>query len=508
MSPRIGQKFKANDDLDVDLIGTIEEALNFIHKKEEELLANVTPEIFIRLKGKDFWDWNEGEKHQAQDKDGDGQIDCCFNHIMGLPQNKPGLPRTIFNFQKQYLDLLFEKTNDITDKHLWIKKATGIGGTAIFLRVMVWLATRDDALAGSHMCIVTGPNQSLANDLIQRVRELFIDHPEVQFPVDSVTRIQIKNVMFQAYPSNNMKAMRGIDRTSFILADENPRTIIERYVGKWDPWIVVMSTPNLKDDMFGSIEFEQNPIYKRLLLPYTIGLGKIYTEEEIHRAKATPSFRREYELEYLGAFGDAFTADSIALAEKQGLECESIIKGEIRQDTHKAMGVDAGWSKSAFAVTITQLNPQNGKIEVLYAEEFVHPDFNDMIDLIIKMKYNYQVEKIFVDASNNPVITTLKKLLGEREDYQEELKKRPRAADRWYVVPVSFNAEGRKMLIVTKWMLDTGWLAIHPKFEKLLASLRTATAREGVLDKGQTAHDDVLDALRLSLRFYNLPETK
>jgi hypothetical protein len=48
-------------------------------------------------------------------------------------------------------------------------------------------------------------------------------------------------------------------------------------------------------------------------------------------------------------------------------------------------------------------------------------------------------------------------------------------------------------------------VAIHPKYNKLLVALRTAVATEGVLDKQMTAHDDILDALRLSLKYYLPP---
>ena len=51
-------------------------------------------------------------------------------------------------------------------------------------------------------------------------------------------------------------------------------------------------------------------------------------------------------------------------------------------------------------------------------------------------------------------------------------------------------------------------LRIHPmKFEKLIISLRTAYARDLVLDKEQTSYPDILDALRLNLLNYPLRST-
>ena len=53
-------------------------------------------------------------------------------------------------------------------------------------------------------------------------------------------------------------------------------------------------------------------------------------------------------------------------------------------------------------------------------------------------------------------------------------------------------------------VVSKGYLAIDPKFDKLLTSLRTAYANEYSLDKEQTSYDDILEALRLSLKGYNI----
>jgi hypothetical protein len=42
----------------------------------------------------------------------------------------------------------------------------------------------------------------------------------------------------------------------------------------------------------------RNCIYRRLFLDYTYGLDKIYTVEEIEKAKKSPSFEREYCLKF------------------------------------------------------------------------------------------------------------------------------------------------------------------------------------------------------------------
>ncbi len=58
-------------------------------------------------------------------------------------------------------------------------------------------------------------------------------------------------------------------------------------------------------------ELEDSCIYKRVKLDYTYGLGKIYTNEEIEKAKHSPSFKREYQLFYLGLEGNIFPVSQI-----------------------------------------------------------------------------------------------------------------------------------------------------------------------------------------------------
>jgi hypothetical protein len=77
------------------------------------------------------------------------------------------------------------------------------------------------------------------------------------------------------------------------------------------------------------------------------------------------------------------------------------------------------------------------------------------------------------------------------------------------VVPVPFSTEGKNTLIHTKELLEfeTPIVAINPKFEKLLTSLRTCQSDDlGKLDKEATSYDNVLDAFRLSLQMFKLKE--
>ena len=123
----------------------------------------------------------------------------------------------------------------------------------------------------------------------------------------------------EAYPSNHIDAFRSLTNPKFLFLDEldflpkfqqeDVRHVSERYIAKSDPFIVMVSTPNAPGGLFEKIEKEpfETCIYKKVFLDYTYGLGKIYTKEEIDKARAIPSFEREYCLKYQGLIGNVFS---------------------------------------------------------------------------------------------------------------------------------------------------------------------------------------------------------
>jgi hypothetical protein len=72
-----------------------------------------------RLQDKPFWIWDK-QQHKLEDIKADG--DCCFNHIIGLPQ-KDGNDKPLYDYEQIILDSLVAHGGN---KHLWIKKATGL----------------------------------------------------------------------------------------------------------------------------------------------------------------------------------------------------------------------------------------------------------------------------------------------------------------------------------------------------------------------------------------------
>jgi late competence protein required for DNA uptake (superfamily II DNA/RNA helicase) len=89
--------------------------------------------------------------------------------MIGLPQ-KDSVDKPLYDYEKIIFDFLVIQDGN---KHLWIKKATGLGVSEFMLRFMAWLCLKDNALSGSQMCIVTGPRIDLAIALIDRMKKLF-----------------------------------------------------------------------------------------------------------------------------------------------------------------------------------------------------------------------------------------------------------------------------------------------------------------------------------------------
>ena len=157
----------------------------------------------------------------------------------------------------------------------------------------------------------------------------------------------------------------------------------------------------------------------------------------------------------------------------------------------------------------------NERIEVIEAEEFERPDFNDMIDRVWQIKQRHKVDDnnltIWVDAANPEIWSSIKRMIGE--PYSERFvfdklayykKNDMNPALYMKVIPIPFSTNGAKMLQHTKSLLEDkdNLVAIDKRFDKLLTSLRTAVANEYRLDKEATSYHDLLDAFRLSLQLY------
>jgi hypothetical protein len=167
-------------------------------------------QLLQRLRDKPFWLWDQS-KHRQEDMKTKG--DCCFNHIVGLPK-KDNQEKPMFDYQKLLYDSLLipDFYNSLQHtfklKHIWVKKATGLGVTEFFIRFMAWLCLRNNDYRNSQMCIVTGPNQDIAIKLIKRMKGLFEPKLGVTF-ANKETVLELNGCSIEAYPSNHLDAYRS-----------------------------------------------------------------------------------------------------------------------------------------------------------------------------------------------------------------------------------------------------------------------------------------------------------
>jgi hypothetical protein len=495
------------------------------HQKQRNEISIETSSSNFKLdilKDKPFWIWDQ-DYHRQQFINSEDQ--CCFNHIVGLPiKDKKEYP--LFDYEEILYDSLLNAGKNFKDKHLWVLKSTGLGITEFFLRLLGWLCTKDDSFKGSQACIVTGPNIDIAIKLIKRLKAIFEGKLGVIFD-NKETVLELNGCQIEAYPSNHIDSFRALDNPKFIFIDEGDffrkseqddvRFVSERYIGKSDPYIILVSTPNAPGGLFEKIEKEPEStcIYKRLKMDYSYGLGKIYTKEEIAKARQSPSFSREYDLQYLGIIGNTFHTKDIDRAVELGKKYNP---NRVVVESQKVLGLDPGWGSSAFGVVLLQV--ANGRIEVLIADEFERPRYQDMAEKVMdiirglnrrKIDQEYlDSVKIYCDAANPEFITMLKELVGEttRWEYIQEkilyCKQHNLDLARYMtVIPVPFSTAAKDMLAHTKELLeyDKPLIAINPSFTKLITSLRTAISDDlGKLSKEDTSYDNVLDAFRLALK--------
>ena len=393
---------------------------------------------------------------------------------------------------------------------------------------MAWLCLKDDTLSGSQMCIVTGPRIDLAIALIDRIKRLFADSSKGLLVFDTKeTVVELNGVKIEAFPSHHLDAMRGLPNVSFILLDEadffpsgqqqaDTGDVSERYIAKSNPYIVMVSTPNAPDGLFERIEKEAEDtcLYKRIFLDYTYGIGMIYTLEEIEKAKASPSFEREYNLKYLGKIGNVFHTKDIEAAIEKGRKYNPDSFNPYYSFSSRSMGIDPAYGSSAFGIVVTQF--EDGIVQIMHAEEYHRPDYNEMLSVVYGLMSKYQVDSVYIDGANSSFIRSLKLQVGEDPEYDKVIARyRSEGLDEsWWtkdmrIIPVNFNKEHKAMLGHCKMILESegGRIAIHPdKFDKLITSLRTAVDNDGVLDKESTSYNDIFDAFRLALKFYHFQE--
>jgi hypothetical protein len=314
------------------------------------------------------------------------------------------------------------------------------------------------------------------------------------------------NVSIQSYPSHNVDSFRGLPKVSIILIDEGDffppgqqqavRDAAERYLGKSKAKIILGSTPYNPGGLMEQIQREEKSLYKRLYLNYEVGLNKIFTPEDIARARESPSFEREYNLRYAYDIGNVLTEQLIQRCLDIKYNPEYVV-----YECPKVIGIDPSYGSSKFAIVVTQF--MDGRIQVLYAEEFERPDPFEMerLSLDLSRKYGlfegtHQNGQLLVDGANVNFIKSMKHMLNENVHYEDE---KPEDHIFKRVRPINFGTTHRALLSNMIELVSKGYVAIDPRFENLLNQLRVAQmdANLSLIKKPLTL--DLVDAFRLSL---------
>jgi hypothetical protein len=239
-------------------------------------------------------------------------------------------------------------------------------------------------------------------------------------------------------------------------------------------------------------------------LDYTYGIGKIYTAGEIEKAKQSPSFECEYNLKYLGKIGNVFHTKDIEAAIEKGREYNPDDSNQFYFSS-RSMGIDPAYGSSAFGIVVTQW--EDNHIQILHAEEYHRPDYNEMLSTVYSLMSKYNVDKVYIDGANSSFIRSLKLQIGEDAEYDKVIAtyRSEKLGDNWSqdmkIVPVNFNTEHKAMLGHCKMILETdgGSIAINPdRFDKLITEH----------DKEATSYNDIFDAFRLALKFYHFEECR
>jgi hypothetical protein len=323
------------------------------------------------------------------------------------------------------------------------------------------------------------------------------------------TVMLLNDCLIEAFPSHHLDAMRGLTGVKLILIDEgdifppgeqeNARIVSERYIGKSDPIIAMVSTPHLPGGLFEKIQLEDDKtcIYHRLYLNYRVGLNKVYTEQDIIEAMKSPSFQREYDLKYGYGVGNVVTPMEIEMAIKLGEEMKNISSN---QHTTKTLGVDAGYGSSKFAFVMSEFI--DNKARVIVSKEFERAHHEAMVDIAYSLIVGHYIDKVYIDAANVSFIKSLKRRFGDEiVDYE-----RDPFIHSSRIVPVSFGSgNGSKMISHIKFVFGSGYIGIdQSQHASLITQIRVAkTLENGNLDKSKgNITFDLFDAFRLSLLRY------
>ena len=140
-------------------------------------------------------------------------------------------------------------------------------------------------------------------------------------------------------------------------------------------------------------------------------------------------------------------------------------------------------------------------IIVRHSELIEKGNVNLICDNLFNLYRKHYNTWFICDGSNRAATNLLKIKFGESLEWDSN----DISPDNMKVVPINFGSYHKDLLSHMQSIVSNGYLAIPEESNaQLLTALRTAYAKELSLDKTQSVYNDLTDALRLSLKGYQI----
>lgn len=209
---------------------------------------------------------------------------------------------------------------------------------------------------------------------------------------------------------------------------------------------------------------------------------------------------QEFNAYYMASFdsvtGNTFSTTSIERAIELGKEFEAKYGLSPRPGCERSQGHDPG---TYFGSVVIQ--KIDNKLQVILATESTSRNEDQELYDSAQRVQTWPIETTQVDAAGAGFISSLKRRVGENSRYDLL----PKTSYRFMrIKPIAFSTEHKRMLQNLVILMQNEKLAISPKFTELITALRTAVAEDWTLDKDESLHHHVLDALRLACEPYSV----
>lgn len=375
--------------------------------------------------------------------------------------------------------------------------------------------------------IIGEPVEGLLRDEVTKVTQLFLHNPKnpsqptriIAIPATSGNAISWRAVKF-VYISDITASQQDYSETlsgAFTrLANSEGYFLCETIPGDplgpiYDLWINAKqqhninrdTSPGLSDESVGKQQITSEFWIREYPTTMAVDFGLVSQEFlDAEKQRHGSLYSKFYEAQFIASGGNVFRLEDIQAAELMGLDYNADDSLFTQILYPKSLAVDPGFGSSKFAILLTQL--RNHKIEVLIADEYEQPNFQDMAREVFAIIAKYNVTKTFVDAANPEFAKQLKQSIGEVNYYEIITRPEDAISTTQKIVPISFASLQSAMLTKLQALVAAHHVAIDSKrFNSLVIQMRIAQEVNGKLQKYQAGRTlDLIDAFRMNVLNY------